>query len=133
MALTNSNTMIAAANQIVQALNELTQAVSGIGSIGINDGSDMVKAIRILTAAIASENANVTGDLPDSVDYSTIGLAVRIAPTDEELPISVADKLQAIYDKLTEMQPYSNEIEEMLHSISSVLGYTPGILDQYEE
>jgi hypothetical protein len=133
--LTNSTVLIAAANQIVVALNELTQAVSGLDATisGSNSSGDVVKALRILTAAIASENANVTGPLPDAVDYSSIGLANRLAPTDAENPPNVTDKLQAIYDHLEENKIYHNEIEEMLHAISSVLGYTPRALDQYEE
>lgn len=140
--LTNNTVLIAAANQIVVALNELTQAVSGLDSTisGSTGSGDVVKVLRILTAAIASENTSVTGPIPDWVDYSAIGLAVRLAPTDPENPANVADnvtavadKLQAIYDFMEQNKIYYNEIEEMLHSISSVLGYTPRILDQYEE
>ena len=107
-------------NTIAANLGLINGSVDGLPS------GDVERAVRMLTAAIASENMNLTGPLPDSVDYSTIGLATRLAPTNES---SIATRLQNIYQKMSEFEAYVNELEEMQHAISSVLGYTPGPLE----
>lgn len=126
------------ANQIVEALNQLSNRIAPEGHslyeqlANLNEGgvtgdlSDVVKALRIMTVAISAEALNLETGLPDEVDYITTGLAVRLAPTNES---SIATRLQNIYQKLQDMELYINELEEMQHAISSVLGYTPRELD----